>query len=620
MTTELPTAPIFDPHRPIGDISGEFFVPAYQRGYRWTSDDVTRLLDDIEHSLHQHKDKPYTLQPIVVRRRLSSSCSDQGTNEHWELIDGQQRLTTIYLIFLVMRDKGWKKNTARYSLIYETHEASERWDDFKSCVLPHAEEDIDFFHLSQAYQTVEQWFSHKNNVALDDYQQEERANDLFSYLNRFVKVIWYEPQTAQNLNPDQAEQEAIALFTRLNVGRIPLTDAELVKALLINAIKQTSEDRAHEIAAQWDGIERDLQRDDVWSFISDIAPSSADITYPTRISLILETLADGDNPPPQRRARYQTFETLRNEIEQDSIKFWDRVTELHAQTLGWMDDPTWYNKIGFLITTGHKRFSDILKASKNQRKSTFDQWLTGAISQSIKITTNRLSELTYENANDKERLLNVLLLFNIETLTRSGQSFPFAKHVGEVWSLEHIHAQHSEGMNKEEQWHKWLQVHLNALTALALDFTSDDKKTQAEQVIQRISDELQKRTLDGDTFKIDGDTFKELYAATIPFFGSGETDHSIRNLALLSCRDNSELNNAVFEAKRQLTLEHDRKGDYIPICTRHVFLKYYAKTGHEQLHFWDDTDKEAYFSSITSIENGIGKYLLPDQNSTGNEA
>jgi hypothetical protein len=611
MTTELPHAPIFDPHRPIGDITGEFFVPAYQRGYRWTVDDVTRLLDDIEHSLHQHKDKPYTLQPIVVRRRSSESVV--GSNQQWELIDGQQRLTTIYLIFLVMRDNGWKKNLARYSLIYETHEAEERWHDFKSDVLPRAEENIDFFHLAQAYRTIEQWFSYKNHQRLDDYQQEERANNLFSYLNRFVKVIWYEPLTAPNLNPEQAEQEAIALFTRLNVGRIPLTDAELVKALLLNAIKQSNEDRAYEIAAQWDGIERDLQRDDVWSFISGIAPSSAAVLYPTRISLLLETLADRGNPPPFRRARYQTFETLRNEIEQAPITFWYRVIELHAQILGWMEDEIWYNKIGFLITTGHKRFSDILNASNNQRKSTFDLWLTSEIRQSLKLTTNKLSELSYENANDKERLLNVLLLFNVETSTRSGQRFPFTEHVGEIWSLEHIHAQHSEGMNKEEQWRKWLHVQSNALAALALDFTSNDQKIQCEQVIQLISHELKQQTLDGETFK-------KLYAVTIPFFGSGETDHSIRNLALLSCRDNSELNNAVFEAKRQIILEHDRNGHYIPVCTRHVFFKYYAKAGHEQLHFWDDKDKEAYFDSITSVEKGIGNYLLPDQSFTGSAA
>jgi len=46
--------------------------------------------------------------------------------------------------------------------------------------------------------------------------------------------------------------DAKALFIRLNVGRIPLTDAELIKAALLSAVRNDSTDRAHEIAAQWD--------------------------------------------------------------------------------------------------------------------------------------------------------------------------------------------------------------------------------------------------------------------------------------------------------------------------------------------------------------------------------
>ena len=61
-------------------------------------------------------------------------------------------------------------------------------------------------------------------------------------------MIWYEA-------PETPEFDSRILFTRLNVGRIALTDAELVKALLLSRIE-----RKHETAAQWDSIERDLHR------------------------------------------------------------------------------------------------------------------------------------------------------------------------------------------------------------------------------------------------------------------------------------------------------------------------------------------------------------------------
>jgi uncharacterized protein with ParB-like and HNH nuclease domain len=68
----------------IGDIAGQFVVARYQRGYRWGRLEVERLLNDIWES----NGSPYSLQPIVVKKKAEAV---------WELVDGQQRLTTLYL-------------------------------------------------------------------------------------------------------------------------------------------------------------------------------------------------------------------------------------------------------------------------------------------------------------------------------------------------------------------------------------------------------------------------------------------------------------------------------------------------------------------------------------------
>ena len=69
-----------------------FFIPAYQRGYRWTSQQVIELLEDIrefnEKRLANKDSSWYCLQPIVVVPR----------DERYDVLDGQQRLTTIFLI------------------------------------------------------------------------------------------------------------------------------------------------------------------------------------------------------------------------------------------------------------------------------------------------------------------------------------------------------------------------------------------------------------------------------------------------------------------------------------------------------------------------------------------
>ena len=89
--------------------------------------------------------------------------------------------------------------------------------------------------------------------------------------------------------------------------------------------------------------------------------------------------------------------------------------------------------------------------------------------------------------------------------------------------------------------------------------------------------------------------------------------HSVTNLALLSSGDNSALGNAVFEVKRRRILELDRKGVYIPICTRQVFLKYYTDAGAQQVYFWGAQDRESYLQAMISADRGVlFQYLRPE--------
>jgi uncharacterized protein with ParB-like and HNH nuclease domain len=126
----------------VGDISEMFYVPAYQRGYRWGEVEVSRLLDDIWYS----RDKPYYLQPVVVKQH----------GDEWELVDGQQRLTTLFLIFQYMKREGLQSLAAAYSLRYETRPGSaaylEQLDPGRS------QENIDFFHIHEAYRCISEWF------------------------------------------------------------------------------------------------------------------------------------------------------------------------------------------------------------------------------------------------------------------------------------------------------------------------------------------------------------------------------------------------------------------------------------------------------------------------------
>lgn len=191
--------------RLVGGIKGDFFVPAYQRGYRWGRAEVARLLDDIRAS----DGEPYYLQPLVVRAMADG---------RWELVDGQQRLTTHYLILKYIRDHVLPAARPRYTLAYETREGSAAY--LESLDPDLRDENIDCHHIFHAHECIREWFEEEPGQP-----EVHKALDMHGSLNKDVTIIWYEVP---------AGVDETTLFTRLNVGRIPLTDSELVKALVLS--------------------------------------------------------------------------------------------------------------------------------------------------------------------------------------------------------------------------------------------------------------------------------------------------------------------------------------------------------------------------------------------------
>ena len=102
---------------------------------------------------------------------------------------------------------------------------------------------------------------------------------------------------------DSAEN-GIELFERLNIGKIPLTSSELVKALFLkDSVRDKMSGRQEEISLQWDMIEQELQNPSFWGFLSNIDGDQ----MPTRIDLILDLMVDKSG---NDREKYRTSFTL----------------------------------------------------------------------------------------------------------------------------------------------------------------------------------------------------------------------------------------------------------------------------------------------------------------------
>lgn len=416
----------------VGEISGEFFVPSYQRGYRWGEDEVTRLLDDV----YANGDKPYCLQPIVVKKQ----------NNKYELIDGQQRLTTLYLIFKYMcvASGGFLFSAPQFSLEYETRNKSAEF--LNELDMSQINDNIDFFFIGKAYQVIQEWFENRN--------KQLAMINVAKYLSEKVRIIWYEVGE---------EADSIALFTRLNIGKIPLTSAELVKAMFLS--KENNPDmtrqRQEEISLQWDNIEKELHNNSLWYFLT----NNANVTYQTRIDLILDLIA---RKSETNKDKYATFFFFDQKQKAENLSdIWAEILRTFLLLKDWFENHELYHLIGYLIASDTKTLQDIFDISKDASKEQFKNTLKQCIKESIHLDAVNYADLSYDKANEAKKISKLLLLFNIESVRQNGehtQWFPFEKYKfntdGKViWSLEHIHAQQSEGMKTQEHWVQWITLH-----------------------------------------------------------------------------------------------------------------------------------------------------------------
>lgn len=198
----------------ISKITGKFTIEAYQRGYRWGKDEVEYLLEDINEIPDGQK---YCLQPVVVK----------NVNDTYELIDGQQRLTALYLIMKYLNAYV----DIKFSIEYATRKSEnghigskELLETIDEIDLSLPSNNIDELFIKKSYSIVKTWFNGEKSKMMSF------ANKLQNY----VTIIWYEVDD---------DEDSVNIFTRLNIGKINLTNAELVKALFLSRGKKDSEGR-----------------------------------------------------------------------------------------------------------------------------------------------------------------------------------------------------------------------------------------------------------------------------------------------------------------------------------------------------------------------------------------
>lgn len=611
----------------------KFFIPNYQRGYRWTEQQVLDLLNDIrDFSYIKRKDyEYYCLQPLVVRTMAEKDkmLNDLDLNETWyEVIDGQQRFTTLYMILTALKPtiKALRLPTALFELRYQRKTDTFNGTKFLQDIgqLNGIENShIDYYHMSTAYSTIMKWLEDSES---DDCRKPVNVRDFCNALLKYqldddpkkprdkaknVRFIWYE----------SVGEDPIKVFTRLNIGKISLTNAELIKALFLNRSNfHVSNDnhlklRQQEIASEWDNIEYTLQNDEFWLFLHEDC-----YDRPTRIDFIFDLICEqkvlgefgniGTDEYKTFRYFYEYFKSKSSDIE----NCW-RIVKSYSQTFKeWFNDVELYHYIGYLIHQGEKLDELCKKWNEEKSKEDFIAKLKVIIKDKIRKCNDLNKQYEIDGGPAKTTCKPLLLLHNIQTVVNQNNQlkskeeyklpvfykFPFHLFKKENWDVEHIDSNTTNGLEKEKDQKEWLKY-----SVLGAEL-SDDLK---DRIKAFINNDNGRESFESICREI------EKYNRSESWQNPEQDKNKVWNFVLLDAGTNRGYGNSLFPAKRRCIIGKDQGKSYsidegtleitvkdgaiafIPPVTKNVFLKYY-NTSVDNLREWSESDAASYRINI----------------------
>lgn len=603
----------------------EFLIPSYQRGYRWTRQQVVDLLNDIN-EFKPENGGFYCVQPLVVKRSSEeevlkqiheaqslTEVRDRLQKGKWQVIDGQQRLITIFLVLSCLDKKNF------YSIKFETRTDS---DEFLVKIASSNEVtsgNIDCYFMLKAKDAIVKWLE----------STKPNKNEFRKKLLENVKFIWYE----------SVEKDPIEVFTRLNIGKISLTNSELIKALLLRQSNfGTNLNLKLEIANKWNTIENSLQNDQFWYFLHDTENSKNSLRTDFIFDLICENnelqLNNIENIGTDNYKSFRYFyEYFKSHKEENCIsKCWDIVDNYFRTFEEWYNDLKLYHYIGFLISSKYNVKTLINEWRKQKTKEEFLAFLIKSVKEKIsknfkKLTTNpensfdikAILDFQYEeDGSNKTKCKDILLFHNIQTVINQNANlknnpnyqtglfykFPFHLYKLESWDVEHINSNTTNPEDEEKIRQEWLiNVYLSVSTEedkkkIQLFFEGNLNEEEKNKIFQQMKKQFPQKNQWSESAK-----------------------NKIRNFVLLDSSTNRSYGNMIFSAKRRVIINKDKGRDieiprlkngkivftekrtdvspFVPPCTKNVFMKYYSAVFGDS-NYWTQEDAECYLDDIRS--------------------
>ncbi|WP_313255008.1 DUF262 domain-containing protein [Empedobacter sp.] len=581
-----------------------YYIGAYQRGYKWKSnavhDQVPLFLTDVYEAFIDNQEE-YYLQYITIKR------NDEGKNL-LEVIDGQQRLTTISILFYCFEKAFGFYNITKDIVQYERYNKRQI---FEEIILMDEESDEGNVILKKKQDIFYLYHAKKCILNFLELLDKVEAEAFYNYYRQKVKIII-------NLEDDTTAAEEI--FSNLNDNKVELNNLYLIKGLLFT--KSTRKDngdddfihvqeKRNRIARNWDDMDnwlRSEKQNQLFFYNYKLVNSKEGFLGLNPLLNALKPIVKESNDErldkinkfhdnlsiaKEQSDTYKLFnlynEGLQN-FEEANIQL-DKIYLTSKRLRNWFKNNELYNLLGFFTCTGGN-IDNILSLGVSDLKEKLYQHLYNQLF----IRNKKIEDLVYNIPKDKSKLDKIFLALNVFPLLKQkddkgkdihvidwSHRFDFNTYRNNKWSIEHIYPQNPDAT--EEDVRKYKEWFL-------------EKSSEFPELNQKISD--------------DNSLTDEEIKAIITH---GVSEHQLGNLALLEGGNNSTLKNYIFPKKRELLLGLMSTGSFVPTHTVNAVAKLLHNLSDERLTFsknltfWEKEDIEANAIWIKNTYNALIEFV-----------
>lgn len=564
-------------------------IPVYQRGYKWKPEQVTKLLEDVNNFVPEDN-KFYCLQNITLVPSKTATV--------FNVVDGQQRLTTLVLLLSYLNQKEIAKGRVRFpenSIRQETNKflneiisvdasniLNKEWDDFIEEYPDFDHQDI--FYLFTAYQAIDIWF---NTSKVDSAE--------------FTKKLLNQVRLIANSISDDSKEEKI--FGNLNSKRVPLDGSDLVRAILITRVAyeesrktDTTKDivrineRRVRIGWELDDINNWWSKAEVKSYfkrfvsiksdeISDGNKLFKDDKYPINLLLLLFAEKKGES-----KLTLEFIEKNNN----NALELYKEIIKLHSTLIDWFNDREIYHYLGFLFAQSQIKFKDVWNwwNTETNTREDFKSRLKTSIKKTVineETTTSINSDTVNWYDEEQTSLVKILILLDVYWSTKSSQVFlppsAFEKYGHDI---EHIFPQNPKEVKDKKSYIKFL---------IDNNLAKENKKLMTEFETMADEPEFQKQV----------NEYIQKYVGEIK-------TNSIGNLVLLDASKNRSIGNNPYSVKRAALIDDINRGTYMRPHTLKVFVRYFDSGKDENTDHSHWTNKDI-LANAKAIENTLNIFF-----------